>query len=173
MTIALSFGAWGGFYCERSDISWRACLGWVAFTILFEDLDVWLERYVDLSECHDDHYQSMLAFGREAGALRAALEKIALDSHAPSRDAQGNSVEWYAEQAEIWAQQALDEWAMADDAHWLQWHTIALRSRLDRAEGELKGMVEQADNMHRECAFWRDQYQRVAYRLEKEAEDEQ
>jgi len=32
-------------------------------------------------------------------------------------------------------------------------------------------MVEQADNMHHECAFWRDHYQRVAYRLEKEAED--
>jgi len=36
---------------------------------------------------------------------------------------------------------------------------------------ELKGMVDQADNMHRECAFWRDQYQRVAYQLEKETED--
>jgi len=114
VTIALSFGPWGGFYLERGEISWRLCLGWIALTLLFEDLDVWLERYVDLSECHDDHYHSMLAFAREAGALRAALEKIALDSHAPSRDPQGNSVEWYAEQAEIWAQQALDEWAVAD-----------------------------------------------------------
>ena len=58
------------------------------------------------------------------------------------------------------------------DADWLLWEIITLRSRLDRAEGELKGMREQADNMHRECAFWRDQYQRVAYRLEKEADDE-
>jgi len=57
------------------------------------------------------------------------------------------------------------------DAAWLFWEFTTLRSRLDRAEGELKGMVEQVDNMHRECAFWRDHYQRVAYRLEKEAED--
>ena len=47
----------------------------------------------------------------ESAKLRAALEKIAFDAHAPSRDPQGNSVEWYAEQAEIWAQKALDEWA--------------------------------------------------------------
>ena len=58
-----------------------------------------------------------------------------------------------------------------NDAHWLHWYIAGLRSRLDRAEGELKGMVGQVDNMHRECAFWRDQYQRVAYRLEKEADD--
>ena len=58
-----------------------------------------------------------------------------------------------------------------DDASWLYYHVAGLRSRLDRAEGELKGMVDQADNMHRECAFWRDQYQRVAYQLEKETED--
>ena len=57
------------------------------------------------------------------------------------------------------------------DADWLLWEIITLRSRLDRAEGELKGMREQADNMHRECAFWRDQYQRVAYRLEEEPDD--
>jgi len=59
-----------------------------------------------------------------------------------------------------------------DEADRPDWHIIQLQSRLDRAEGELKGMREQADNMHRECAFWRDQYQRVAYRLEKEADDE-
>ena len=73
------------------------------------------------------------------------------------------------------------------DADWLLWEIITLRSHLaravrpavrpahdgahDGAECELKGMREQVDNMHRECAFWRDQYQRVAYRLEKEAED--
>jgi len=113
VTIALSFGAWDGFYLERGEISWRLCLGWIALTLLFEDLDVWLERYVDLRECHDDHYHSMLVFAREAGALGAALEKIARDVHAPSRDPQGNSVEWYAEQAEIWAQQALEEWDRA------------------------------------------------------------
>jgi len=118
VTIALSFGAWGGFYVERGEISWRVCLGWIALTLLFEDLDVWLERYVDLSECHDDHYRCMLAFGREAGALRAALEKIAFDVHAPSRDDQGNSMEWYAEQAELWAQQALDDRADARPGRW-------------------------------------------------------
>jgi len=57
------------------------------------------------------------------------------------------------------------------DADRLLWEIITLRSRLDRAEGELKGMVEQVNNIHRECAFWRDQYQRVSYRLEKEVED--
>ena len=59
-----------------------------------------------------------------------------------------------------------------DDALWLFYHIAGLRSRLDHAEGELKGMREQVDNMHCECAFWRDQYQRVSYQLEKEAEDE-
>ena len=58
-----------------------------------------------------------------------------------------------------------------DDAHWLHWYIAGLRSCLDRAESEMKGMVEEADNMHRECAFWRDHYQRVAYRLEKEGDD--
>ena len=50
----------------------------------------------------------------ENARLRKALEKIAFDAHAPSRDPQGNSVEWYAEQAEIWAQKALDEWAAGE-----------------------------------------------------------
>ena len=59
------------------------------------------------------------------------------------------------------------------DADWLLWEILTLRSRLDRAEGELKGMVENVDALHRECAFWRDRYQRVAYRLEKEADDGQ
>ena len=73
MTFALSVGKWGGFYFERSEMSWRLCLGCMAFTLLFEDLDVWLERYVSLSECHDEHYRDMLEELKENACLRAKL----------------------------------------------------------------------------------------------------
>jgi len=46
MTFAVSFGEWGGLYFERSEMSWRLCLGWMAFTLLFEDLDVCLGHLV-------------------------------------------------------------------------------------------------------------------------------
>lgn len=42
-TIALSWGAWGGFYVHY-DWTWRLCLGWVALTYIPQDLDVLLEQ---------------------------------------------------------------------------------------------------------------------------------
>ena len=38
LSIVLSFGRWGGVYVQRG-ATWRVCLGWVAFTILFNDWD--------------------------------------------------------------------------------------------------------------------------------------
>jgi len=38
MTICLSFGRYGGFYVHRGH-TWRVCLGWVALTILWADID--------------------------------------------------------------------------------------------------------------------------------------
>jgi len=38
MTIAFSFGKWGGFYWKRGN-TWRLCLGWAAITIMFFDID--------------------------------------------------------------------------------------------------------------------------------------
>jgi len=43
-----------------------------------------------------------------------------------------------------------------DDAHWLHWHIIGLRSRLDRAEGELKGMRENVGDLQADLAATRD-----------------
>lgn len=39
MTLALSFGKWGGFYILRGH-TFRVCLGWVALTYFPEDIDV-------------------------------------------------------------------------------------------------------------------------------------
>jgi len=38
MTIALSFGHWGGIYVYIG-YTWRICLGWVALTLFPCDLD--------------------------------------------------------------------------------------------------------------------------------------
>ena len=38
MSIILSFGKWGGVYAHGGH-SWRLCLGWVAITLLPEDID--------------------------------------------------------------------------------------------------------------------------------------
>jgi len=73
MSIALSFGKWGGFYFEPGDMAWRLCLGWMALTLLFEDLDVWLERYVSLCECHDEHYRDLLLVLKENAWLQRKL----------------------------------------------------------------------------------------------------
>lgn len=43
MSIILSFGAYGGFYC-RWNYSFRLCLGWVALTIIPVDLDTLLSK---------------------------------------------------------------------------------------------------------------------------------
>ena len=42
MTLMISFGKYGGFYCHNG----RLCLGWVAFTFLSFDIDVLLEEIV-------------------------------------------------------------------------------------------------------------------------------
>lgn len=38
MTIMLSFGRWGGFYV-RTGYAFRVCLGFVALTIMPQDID--------------------------------------------------------------------------------------------------------------------------------------
>jgi len=50
MTFAVSFGKYGGFYVFTGISSWRLCMGWVALTILFVDLDPWLEEQIDREE---------------------------------------------------------------------------------------------------------------------------
>jgi hypothetical protein len=42
MTLALSFGKFGGFYFY-SGWTKRLCLGWVSLTFIPEDLDLFLE----------------------------------------------------------------------------------------------------------------------------------
>jgi len=37
-TLALSWGAWGGFYVSRGN-AWRICLGWLALTYLPFEID--------------------------------------------------------------------------------------------------------------------------------------
>ena len=41
MTLIINVGKWGGIYVDGR-LGWRLCLGWIAFTILFVDLDdIW------------------------------------------------------------------------------------------------------------------------------------
>ena len=40
MTLMINFGKWGGVYIFFGKVSWRLCLGFVAFTIMFLDIDV-------------------------------------------------------------------------------------------------------------------------------------
>jgi len=44
------------------------------------------------------------------------------------------------------------------DADWLSWEIITLRSRLDRAEGELKGMRENMGVLKRDRHYWKHQF---------------
>ena len=44
MSIILSLGRWGGVYVFYRGYSFRLCLGWVALTILPEDIDGVLDR---------------------------------------------------------------------------------------------------------------------------------
>jgi len=39
MTIMVTFGKFGGFYANFSTFAWRVCLGWMALTFVFADLD--------------------------------------------------------------------------------------------------------------------------------------
>jgi hypothetical protein len=45
MTLIISVGRWGGFYCH----SHRLCLGWIAFTLYSFDID-------DILQVLTDHY---------------------------------------------------------------------------------------------------------------------
>lgn len=38
MSLAVSFGKWGGFYISKRS-TWRVCLGWVAITYFPYDID--------------------------------------------------------------------------------------------------------------------------------------
>lgn len=38
-SITLVFGPYGGFYVYTSKHSWRLCLGWMALSILFYDVE--------------------------------------------------------------------------------------------------------------------------------------
>jgi hypothetical protein len=49
MTLAISFGPWGGFY-RHWGYTKRICLGWVAITYLPVDLDAVIEPWEELHE---------------------------------------------------------------------------------------------------------------------------
>ncbi len=38
-TFMISGGSYGGFYIKFRKTSWRICLGWVAFTLIFMDFE--------------------------------------------------------------------------------------------------------------------------------------
>lgn len=39
LSLTLCFGKYGGFYVYVSSTSWRICLGWMAVTLYFLDLE--------------------------------------------------------------------------------------------------------------------------------------
>ena len=43
ITFTLALGSYGGFYAHVHKTNWRVCLGWVAFTIYFVDLENYIE----------------------------------------------------------------------------------------------------------------------------------
>jgi hypothetical protein len=45
------------------------------------------------------------------------------------------------------------------------WRVLSMASRMDRAEGELKGMREGVARLRRECIFWRTRYKQAAEKL--------
>lgn len=42
LSFTICFGGYGGFYVIFSRSEWRLCLGWVAFTIYFVDLEAFI-----------------------------------------------------------------------------------------------------------------------------------
>jgi hypothetical protein len=46
MSIIFSFGKFGGFYYFRGNTI-RICIGWMAVTILFKDIDIQLLEILD------------------------------------------------------------------------------------------------------------------------------
>lgn len=39
VSFIINIGSYGGFYTSFSTASWRICLGWICFTLLFKDID--------------------------------------------------------------------------------------------------------------------------------------
>lgn len=50
MTIALSFGAYGGFYFQHGKVSTRLCLGFFAITLFYRDIDLILSDLIEKSK---------------------------------------------------------------------------------------------------------------------------
>ena len=50
LTLMINFGAYGGIYAKIYKISARICLGWVAFTVINQDIDYILEEYFKIKE---------------------------------------------------------------------------------------------------------------------------
>lgn len=42
-SITLCFGRYAGFYAHAHETNWRICLGWVALTIYFCDLEAYVQ----------------------------------------------------------------------------------------------------------------------------------
>lgn len=40
LTFMISIGCYGGFYASAKRTSWRLCLGWIAFTVIFCDFEM-------------------------------------------------------------------------------------------------------------------------------------
>lgn len=49
MTLVISVGKWGGVYYSRGYLP-RLCIGWVAFTVLPEDFDSWIQKVTGYNE---------------------------------------------------------------------------------------------------------------------------
>jgi len=53
LTLTLAFGKYGGFYAYAHSTNWRLCLGWVALTIYFVDLEQFIS-YLKAKEGQDE-----------------------------------------------------------------------------------------------------------------------
>lgn len=47
LSFTICIGKYGGFYAHTHETNWRLCLGWVAFTLYFVDL----EEYINYLRC--------------------------------------------------------------------------------------------------------------------------
>lgn len=67
MSLVLSIGPWGGFYTHRSTLSWRLCLGFVAVTVLFKDVDfVWAAGLSALTQSAKDEPMSRIIINNQS-----------------------------------------------------------------------------------------------------------
>ena len=46
MTITLAIGKYGGFYAQFNSQFWRICLGWIAITLYFSDLEDFITKLI-------------------------------------------------------------------------------------------------------------------------------